>query len=153
LKGAVVFHSRYGNNRKVALAIATGLEKKGHRVELVDARAKDSLPDLEFLVVGSPTRIGKMSRPIKKFLENNLKGERFDGMPFAAFGTCLESTCEKGEGSSAKEIYSVLSQNGLSPGLSAFEAGVTGMKGPLGEGYEESAVKYGQDLGTMLQQD
>lgn len=153
LQGAVVYHSKYGNNKKVAEAIFQGLKDTGHKVELVDAKESSDIgEDVAFLVVGSPTRAGKMSSPIKKFLKNKVTGSRWEGTPFAAFGTCLEATCEKGGSSSAKKIKEALEEKGLSPMAEAFEASVTGFKGPLVAECEDRAIEFGRELGASLRE-
>jgi menaquinone-dependent protoporphyrinogen IX oxidase len=151
MKGAVIYHSRYGNNRKVAAAIMDGLVESGHDLVLIDAKENVPLPeDVEFVVVGSPTRAGRMSSPVKKYIKNHLADPRWKGVPFAAFGTCMASTCEKGEMTSAKDIYETLEQEGFSPRLQPFEGPVEKMKGPLVEGHDAKAREYGAEVGEAL---
>lgn len=150
MKGAVIYYSRYGNNEKTARAILGGLEESGHQVDLIDAKQqRDLAGDYDFLVVGSPTRAGKMSGPVKKFIQKNL-GEPWKGKPFAAFGTCMSSTTEKDQSSAAKDIHKLLTAAGLEPLGDPFANPVSGMKGPLASGGEDKAREFGKEVGARL---
>jgi flavodoxin len=150
VKGAVVYYSRYGNNEKTARAVAQGLEKAGHEVELVNAKeSKELSPGYDFLVVGSPTRAGKNSGPVKKFIKGNI-GEGWRGKPFAAFGTCMHKACEKGEPTAATDIHTELAGRGLEPLAAAFDNPVSGLKGPLASDGEERARAFGREVGAKL---
>lgn len=154
MKGAVCYHSRYGNNRKVATGIAEGLREAGHQVDLMDVKEGAELgEDVEFLVAGSPTRAGRMSSPLRKFLKKNITGPRRKGMPFAAFGTCMGDTFEKGKSSAAKDISVFLEERNLKPIAGPFDAVVTGFKGPLGGPHEGRAGDFGRELGALLLED
>jgi len=150
MKGAVVYYSRYGNNEKTAKAVMQGLEESGQEVDLVNAKDNKELgTDYAFLVVGSPTRAGRNSGPVKKFIKKNV-GDDWKGKPFAAFGTCLSKACEKGEPTAAKDIHKELSERGLKPVADAFDNPVSGMKGPLAPDGEESARDFGRKVGAAL---
>jgi menaquinone-dependent protoporphyrinogen IX oxidase len=150
LKGAVVYYSKYGNNEKTAKAVLQGLQEAGHEVTLINAKQSKTLDgDFDFVVVGSPTRAGRTSGPVKKFIKNNLD-ESWKGKPFAAFGTCLKATTEKGQSSAAKDIHTELTDRGLTSLAEPFDNAVSGMKGPLLEDGEESARSFGRDLGSRL---
>ncbi|RJP26411.1 MAG: hypothetical protein C4536_15875 [Actinobacteria bacterium] len=150
VKGAVVYYSRYGNNEKTAKAIMQGLEESGHQVDLLNAKqSRDLGADYEFLVVGSPTRAGRNSGPVKKFIKNNLD-ETWKGKPFAAFGTCLARACEKGEPTAAKDIHKELVDRGLHAVAEAFDNAVSGLKGPLATDGEENAREFGRRVGAAL---
>lgn len=150
MKGAVIYYSKYGNNEKTAKAILDGLKEAGHQVDLVNAKEqKDLVGDYDFLVVGSPTRGGKTSGPVKKFVKNNLD-DQWKGKPFAAFGTCFAATCEKDGANAAKDIHKMLAAKGLKPVAEAFANPVSGMKGPLAPEGEEKAREFGRQVGTKL---
>jgi menaquinone-dependent protoporphyrinogen IX oxidase len=134
----------------VAEAAAKGLEESGHEVTLADAgslKALDREPD--FLVVGSPTRLGKMSAPVKRFIKKKIL-DTWDDKPFAAFGTGLQSALEKSEPNAADGIHLALVAKGLKPVAPAFKAAVVGMKGPLLDGEAERALQFGRDVGASL---
>ncbi len=150
MKGAVIYYSRYGNNEKTARAVLEGLKEAGHQVDLINAKEQRELAgDYDFLVVGSPTRAGRTSGPVKKFIKNNL-GDQWKGKPFAAFGTCLARACEKDESQAAKDLHKMLVEGGLKPVAEAFANPVSGMKGPLAPDGEEKAREFGRQVGTKL---
>jgi len=150
VKGAVVYYSRYGNNEKTAKAVMEGLRESGHEVELINAKeSKDLGAGYDFLVVGSPTRAGKTSGPVKKFIKKNV-GEEWKGKPFAAFGTCMRQACEKDQPTAAKDIHKELEGMGLKPASASFDNPVSGLKGPLASDGEDKARSFGRELGTRL---
>lgn len=150
MRGAVIYYSRYGNNEKTAQAVSQGLQEAGHEVDLINAKeTKDLGGDYDFVVIGSPTRAGRTSGPVKKFVKKNL-GEEWKGKPFAAFGTCLNRACEKGEPTAAKDIYKELEGMGLKPVTEALDNPVSGLKGPLAADGEEKARAFGREVGAKL---
>jgi menaquinone-dependent protoporphyrinogen IX oxidase len=150
MKGAVVYYSRYGNNEKTAKAILEGLEEAGHQADLINAKErKDLAGEYDFVVVGSPTRAGRVSGPVKKFMKKNLV-EQWEGKPFAAFGTCMTRSYEKDEPTAAKDIYKELTGMGLEPLADAFDNPVSGMKGPMASDGEEKARGFGKEVGSKL---
>jgi len=151
MRGAVVYYSKYGNNERTAKAIQEGLKEAGHDVDLINAkRQKELNEDYQFIVMGSPTRAGRTSRPVKKFIKKNLSGGQWMDTPFAAFGTCLERSSERDEKTAAKDIRELLEKNGLKPLAGPFDSAVTGMKGPLAEQGEERARQFGREVGAKL---
>jgi len=147
LKGIVVYYSRWGNLRTIAENVSRGIEETGHTLTLMDVREIDFLDrDLDFVVVGSPTRFGRMSRPIRRFIKRNIT-DAWDGKPFAAFGTCLES--ESG-GNASRDIWKKLLAKGLEPLNSPFCARVSHVKGPLLDGEAERAHEFGKVVGEGL---
>lgn len=151
MKGALVYYSKYGNTEKAARAIVEGLQEAGHDVDLIEAKQRKELGDgYEFVVVGSPTRAGKMSGTIKKFIKKNLSGEQWKDFPFAAFGSCMEGTIEKGSSCAAKDVNKALEERGLKPVADYYQNMVMGFKGPLPEDGEEKAKEFGKELGAKL---
>ena len=87
MKGLVVYHTRYGNCRKIAEIRAKGLEDAGLEVELVSSDARKIADDFDFIAVGSGTRMGRMTGGIKRFIRSGIKKKSWSGKPFLAFGT------------------------------------------------------------------
>jgi len=153
MKGLVVYHSRWGNCRRVAEAVTEGLQETGHEVVLTDVRSVEALDlDLEFLVVGSPTRAGRMTGKARGLIKREVT-DAWDGKPFAAFGTGLESGLESSKPQSADDIRQALLAKGLEPIAPPFKAAVKGMKGPLLEDDIERAREFGRDIGALLRED
>jgi len=150
MKGIVAYYSRWGNCKRVAESVARGLEESGHEVTLTDAGSLQALGgEPDFIVAGSPTRAGKMTGKMKRFIKRAIP-DTWDGKPFAAFGTGLQSALEKSEPNAADGIYLALVAKGLRPIAPAFKAGVAGMKGPLVDGEPERALEFGKEVGAAL---
>ena len=151
MKGAVIYYSRYGNTEKAAKAVTEGLKEAGQEVDLIDAKQQKELGEgYEFVVVGSPTRAGKMSGPIKKFIKKNLTGEQWKDFPFAAFGSCMENTVEKDQSCAARDINEALVERGLKPLADYYQNVIQGFKGPMQEGGEEKIKEFGKEVGARL---
>ena len=150
MKGVAIYHSRWGNCRQVAEAVARGLEETGHEVTLADAGSEKALEgEPDFLLVGSPTRIGKMTGPVRRFIKKAVP-DTWDGKPFAAFGTGLKSAIDSSEPNSADGIHQALIAKGLKPIAPVFKARVEELKGPLVDGELELALQFGKDAGASL---
>ncbi len=150
MKGSVIYHSRYGNCKQIANAIFEGLKESGQDVTLADVGTLSALPkDLEFVVVGSPTRAGHASGPIRKFLK------KVDGPPlkFAAFGTALAKWLPKGDATAAEGISKILKEKGFIEIVPPLRSGVAGRKGPLAEGELEKAKAFGKAVAAELASD
>ena len=148
---AVVYHSKWGNCERIARSIARALSDAGHEVKIlsVDSAAElDAPPDL--LVLGSPTRAGRASGPVKKFIKRNMT-ERWKGRLFAAFGTGMRDRGDKAQPKGADDIYGRLESAGLKPIAPAFKAWVSTWKGPLADGEPERAFKFGKELAAALE--
>ena len=149
MRGSVVYHSRWGNCRKVAESISKGLSNSGHDVVLQDVKTEGSLSEgVQFIVVGSPTRGGQMSKPIKQFIASHI-GPGWKGKPFAAFGTGHRKWLDRG-GQSKDAIQKALIGSGLVPLADPFQGVVEKMKGPLAEGTVEEAYGFGMSIGESL---
>ena len=150
MKGVVVYYSRWGNCKQVAESIARGLKEARHEVTLVDAGSTEALGmEPDFIVAGSPTRAGKMTGKIKKFIKKSV-ADSWEGKPFAAFGTGLQSALEKSEPNASDGIYLALAAQRLKPVAPAFKTGVKAMKGPLVDGELERALEFGKEVGAAL---
>ena len=148
MKGIVVYHSKYGNCKQVAEAILAGLKEGGADVTLAEVGSLEGLPeDLDFLVMGSPTRAGSASGPIRKFVK---KASWTAGLKFAAFGTGLAKGVAKGDKISAEDISESLKVFGLAEVVPPFRAGVGGWKGPLVEGALDKAREFGKAVAGAL---
>ncbi len=152
MKGAVVYHSKWGNCRQVAEAIAGGIAESGIAVTLLDLEAGAELErGLSFLVLGSPTRVGKATGPARRFIKRGL-GKVWLGKPFAAFGTGMADRGDRQEPKGADELDRRLSEFGLARLLPPFKAVVTGLKGPLAEGELERAREFGKEVARALRE-
>ena len=86
----IAYFSHGGNTRKMAEALAKGLEDAGCQVDLkklADTSNQDLL-DADGVLLGSPCYFGAMAAPMKEFIDQSIalfgKGE-LEGKPAGAF--------------------------------------------------------------------
>jgi menaquinone-dependent protoporphyrinogen IX oxidase len=147
MKGAVIFHSKYGNCEQVARSIHKGLVDSGAEVTITDVKSAGAPgADLDFIVIGSPTRAGRATGPVRKYLQT-VQGNA-EKPRFAAFGTGLVRGLDKDapDDISADYIHKELEKKGLKPLAPPLKAKVNGWKGPVVKGELERAYDYGKEL-------
>ncbi len=154
MKGLVVYHSKWGNGKKIAENIARGLEEAGHEVTIKSVEEKDLGSGYDFIVAGSGTRAGHMTGAMRRFI-GRLPKKEWAGKPFIAYGTGGRPQGDKSDKyatKSAERIYEALEKKGLKPATDAYKAYIEegSMKGPLAEGEEERALAFGRDTGKAL---
>ncbi len=140
MKAVIVFDSVYGCTKQVAETIAEKLKNKDYEVllhNLKDSKLKSI--DCDYLFIGSPTRFGKPTRKLRKFLDafdwNNFSGTvvAFDTiMQIPENDPNMEKTKAKYiDNGSAPTIKSTLTQKGVSVSDKDLRVEVSGLKGPL----------------------
>ncbi len=78
----IVYHTKTGHTKQAAEDLARGLQSKGIRASIksIGEVNREELKDCRYFAVGSPTRNGKPSRKVKKFLKGldkkELKGKK-----------------------------------------------------------------------------
>ena len=155
MKGLVVYHTKFGNCQKIAENITRGLKEAGLEVEITSSDARKIGSEVDFVAVGSGTRMGRMTGAIKRFIKREVKGDAWSGKPFLAFGTGGKPTgsdnrTDKWSAMGAQRIYDALEAKGLKPIGGAAKFYVLDMKGPLEEGEEERAHQLGLETGKLL---
>ena len=143
MKVIIVFDTVHGSTGEVAEAIAEEVRSGGDEAEVVDLRASmplDVSGDLMF--VGSPTRVGKMTRRTAEFLEDFVSGP-WRGRRIVAFDTVgpLSKEPDKRRGmlqrignsskSAAWMIQEAVRRRGLTPAPEQMHLAVIGLWGPL----------------------
>jgi menaquinone-dependent protoporphyrinogen IX oxidase len=94
MKGVVVYDTYYGNTKKVAEAIVEQIKADGHEAELRSVREKFlSPPKGDFLFVGSPNRMSKVSGKTKRFVKR-LDVDSWKSKPIAVFVTVGQMPAE-----------------------------------------------------------
>ena len=130
MKGLVIYDSIYGNTKAVAEMIAEGIRAEGH--EAIIQSAKDDLHeklDLDLILIGSPTRMGRMTGPSKKLMKKLSKSSWTK--PVGFFDTVMPGVVEKKGSTAAQRLYDLAKDEGLDAHAPVFHATVTGMRGPL----------------------
>ncbi|SHJ28729.1 Flavodoxin [Dethiosulfatibacter aminovorans DSM 17477] len=91
MKGLIVYDSYFGNTEKVAIHIHEAL-KEDHEVKLVKIHnvEKRDLENMEFIVIGSPTRAFKATKAIMDFIKRMPK-DALLGVKAAAFDTRMNT--------------------------------------------------------------
>ncbi len=159
MKGTVAYDSVFGNTGQVASAIAEELEKAGHEVALVNLRASRDVPAAgDFLFVGSPTRVAKMTGKSKRFVKK-LDVKVWGARPVAIFDTHMaypEDPKERAkslkwiEPGAAGRLSALATERGLSVRGPPLRCVVKDMKGPLAEGQLEKAREYARQFAASL---
>ncbi len=140
MKGIVAFDSVYGNTKIVAEAIAEEIKAQGHEVEVYNLGARvPRLAEGDFVFVGSPTRVGRMTGRTKKFIKR-LDREHFATRTVVSFDTILTLPEDPGkrqkalkwtEHGAAIRIKELAEKRGLMVYGQVLRVNVSGLKGPL----------------------
>lgn len=85
MKTLIVYDSYYGNTKKMAEELKKGIEGEVVVLNASDA-IKENIKEVDYLIIGSPTRAFSATSNIKKFIKNNKK-TNFDKMKIAVFDT------------------------------------------------------------------
>lgn len=155
MRGIVVYDSYYGNTKLVAEAIAEQLKAEGHEVDLRSVRERYANPPQgDVLFLGSPIRMGSVTRRMKKYVRKLDKGTWKD-KPAIVFTTILaqpENPTDKQKESREKyDIVAGIRFRDLAreEGLNGIEkhlwVDVKGMKGPLVESGIEKTRQFAHD--------
>ena len=156
MRGVVVYDSYYGNTKIVAETIAEQIKLEGHETELRSVRDKyPTPPQGDVLFLGSPIRMGSVTRRMKKFIKK-LDKKTWKDKPIIVFTTILmqpESATDKQKES--REKYDIPAGRKLrdlarSEGFNAVEnhlwIDVKGIKGPLVETGVEKIKQFTRDM-------
>jgi flavodoxin len=151
MKGLIIYHSSYGNTKKIAETIAESLGESGITTDLFNVKNVKKLnpEDYSFVVIGSPTWCGTISFPMMFFLWR-FEGKKWKGKPFAAFDTENPEGLANKEWSGAEKIAKKLKEKEMNQILPVLKSVVIGIKGPLQEGEIERARKYAEELIAKL---
>lgn len=160
MKALVLYRSYYGNTKQIAEVIANELGNKGIESIIQDLRRK--LPDLssiDFILIGSPTRMARVNRKAVRVLKH-LRKKGFTEKPIAVFDTYGPVPTKPEEMEKSKKwlypgaagiLQKVAKDQGLNVYLKALRCEVQGMKGPLAENEMEKAVSFTKDfLSTIV---
>jgi len=151
MKALVVYDSYFGNTENVAVSIGDALK------ELVEVEVKkvsdleiDQLAEVDFLIVGSPTRAFQATKNIKEFLKH-IKKEDYAQLKVIAFDTRIapEDTDSKvlnrmvkAFGYAAEPMGTMMQKRGAKLLLDPIGFYVKDTEGPLKEGEKDRAVNW-----------
>jgi hypothetical protein len=166
MRALVVFESMFGNTATVARAIGDGLAT-GLEVRVVDvATAPVEVPaDVDLLVVGGPTHALGMSRPATRKSAEDQAGttatpittgmrEWLDSatVPPATVGATFDTRVHVRwlPGSAARKAQRRLRRHGVTLLAPATTFWVEGTPGPLPDGEQGRAARWGEHLAVLM---
>ncbi len=142
MKGIIVYDSVYGNTELAAKRIAESLEAEGHSAEVIHVKeAGRHRTEGDILFIGSPTRMGGMTRGARRFVKGFDKAY-WGTRPVAAFDTEMVEVIQKEGASAAAKIHDLARTRGVKVFSPVLKVGVTGIRGPLADGADEVIGAY-----------
>lgn len=150
MRAMVVYESKFGNTREVALRIGEAMMAEGHFE--VEVRAIADMPvlpeDLDVLVLGAPTHAHGVEATMRGFVEA-LPASRVEHLRVAVFDTRLHWP-KLLSGSAADGMAKTLTRKGATmvDGPQSFI--VEDREGPLRDGEADRAEQWGTHILTQL---
>jgi flavodoxin len=153
MNALVVYDSVYGNTEKITRKIGESIGEDAKVVRVTEIDSSD-LVDLDYLVVGSPTRGFLPTKKITSFL-NTFTLEHIQGVTVAAFDTRMSigdvnnailTFMVKIFGYADKPIENKLVRKGGKKVVASEGFIVQGTKGPLKDGELERATEWAQNI-------
>jgi flavodoxin len=141
MKIYIAYESKYGNGKKCVEHLQAFMSKKGHDVGISSVREikPKSLPGADLYIFSSPTHIGGPPGKMKKFLKKlEIKQE---GAKYALLTTCLDPKTKTLQ--IMEELLQPTRMTKISDGI---KIKVTGMKGPLEEGYQKKLEDFATEI-------
>ncbi len=155
MKALIVYDSFFGNTEKIAQEIGRGLgSKKEVDVVKVDQMKDAMLTNLDYLIVGSPTRAFQPSPAIKSFIKT-LGSSQLQGVKITAFDTRMPMDdkvpgilkfMSKMFGYADKPILDSLKKKGGMQVVPSEGFFVEGSEGPLEEGELNRAAEWAKTI-------
>jgi len=141
MKICIIYYSKYGNGRKLAEHLGTIMREKEHEVELFPCNElkSSSIPFADLYFFSSPTHMGGPAGKMKKFLKHLEIGQ--ENAKYALITTTLDA-----KGKTLRKMEYLLQTKGLTKISEGLAVLVTGMKGPLEEGYKEKLEAFATDV-------
>ena len=151
MNALILYRSFYGNTKQVDETIAQEIRALGHETTIQDVRQKlPNLQGIDWIIVGSPTRIARANRNAVNILKR-LKKKGFSDKPVAVFDTYgpLPATPEELEKAkkwidpgAAGNLYRVAANQGLNVYSETLRCEVKDLKGPLADNAVDKAISF-----------
>jgi len=139
MKVYIAYESKFGNGKKCVDYLQEAITKKGHSVESSSIREIKSLPNADLYIFSSPTHVGRPPRKMKKFL-NNLEIPQGEAK-YTTMVTHMDPNAK-----TPQIIDNLLQPKGMTKVSDGLKIRVTGMKGPLEDGYEKKLDDFANDI-------
>ena len=140
MKTAIIYFSKFGNNKNISEKLAEMLREGGGEADVYSAA--DKLPgdlNADLFVFSSPTRMGNPPGKIKKTVRKII--------PKAGAGFAVINSCGGADQTKVPAVLGELAEGrGLKQTAEALLLTVTGMQGPLEEGYETKLKEFADKL-------
>ncbi|OFY43399.1 MAG: hypothetical protein A2X18_00065 [Bacteroidetes bacterium GWF2_40_14] len=160
MKTLIIYDSVFGNTEVIANAIFNGFEnKEDTRICKPDGFTPDLLKDVDLLIVGSPTRGFRPTKPITDMFES-IESDSLKGVMASAFDTRVKlETIKSGAlrlivkagGYADKTIAKLLRKKGATIIVPSEGFFVTGNEGPLYDTEIERATQWAKDIVSKFQ--
>jgi flavodoxin len=151
MKSLVLFRSYHGNTKQIAEGIAKELGTQGIETIVQDLRRKlPDLSDIDFILIGSPTRMARVNRKALRMLKR-LRKKGYTEKPVAIFDIYGPVPTQPEEIEKAKKwLYpgaaGIMHKRAKTLGLNVYSetlrCEVRAMKGPLAENELEKAASF-----------
>ena len=169
MRALVIYESMYGNTQAVAVAIATGMADPDVEVTTCEvSQAPTALDELDLVVAGGPTHAFSMSRAstredaatkghgpmisqdigLREWIDALEPASPTARVAVATFDTRVRHP--RVPGSAARAARKHLRQHGFRAVDPATTFWVDGMEGPLLDGEEDRAQRWGADLAAEI---
>lgn len=155
MKVVIAVDSIFGNTRLVGEALKEEIESAGNEVEFINLRSDFRMPSGgDLLLVGSPTRVAKMTGRSKKFVKK-LDVKSWSGKTVVTFDTHMPIPDDpegrkKGlrwvEPGAAGKLSTLAASRGLKVRSPSLRCVVSDTKGPLAPGELEKVREYARQL-------
>ncbi|MFW9921358.1 MAG: flavodoxin family protein [Candidatus Thorarchaeota archaeon] len=156
MRALVLYHSLFGNTRKVAESLADGIRSCGIETDCkgIDQVNLEGLVQFDLLAIGGPTHMLGLSKDMKAFLDG-LKATDLHGKYAFCFDTRNETGMNKAsyfvlENSAARRIEGMVKRMKMQIIRPRKSALVNKREGPLYPNVEEQFVMIGKEIGNLL---
>lgn len=142
VKYAIIYSSRYGNNKRLVELLSEDLRGRGHEVQVVNANESDpsSPPEAERYVFSGASEAFSIARPMKAYMKGL---PSLDGKGYALINThCMKKR------TMLKKMAKILDKKGMRKVTETdFHIGDTNeSKLGLPEGYEEKLRAFAEKI-------
>lgn len=141
MKVCIAYESKFGNGKKCVDYLHGIFVKNGHEVETKSVKEikPNSLPQADLYIFSSPTHVGGPPGKIKKFLKKlDVKQEN---AKYALIATHMDPNSKI-----LQKMEKILEPKKMTKITEGLQIRVTGMKGPLEEGYEEKIDNFAKEI-------
>lgn len=140
MKISILYLTKFGNGKSIANRLESILKESGHDASSFNVRkskAKD-VPKSDLYIFSSPTHIGNLPYKMRGFIK---KLEAKSGAKYALLTTCIDNGAN-----TLGKLKELIAPLKLEKATADLTVKVTGMKGPLEDGYEKKLDEFASRL-------